>query len=152
MLGAVDVGLFVRNLAVFSAVSCVVQFVWETVQSPIFYGGTPPVGILLYATGGDVLMGAGLYGLLTVIHRHAGWMTRRYTRADWAVMVLYGSLLSFYIETHALWLHRWHYDAAMPLIPGTPVGLVPVAQLVILFPAGFAVSRWLITRRKSGTR
>lgn len=141
-----------RNLAVFSTVSYVMQCVWETVQSPIFYGGTLPVGALLYATGGDVLMGAGLSVLLTVVHQQANWMTRRYPCGDWTIMVLYGSLLSFYLETRALWLHRGHYDAAMPLIPGTPVGLIPVLQLVILFPVGFAVSRRLINRGTSGIR
>ena len=138
--------VFLRNLAVFSAVSFVAQFVWEAIQSPIFYGGSPPVCILLCAAGGDVMMGAGLYLLLTAAHGEADWMTRPYTRADWGIMVLYGALLSFYIETRALWLNRWHYDAAMPLIPGTPVGLIPVLQLVLLFPAGLGISRWMINR------
>ena len=137
---------FLRNFIIFGAVSFVLQFVWESVQSPVFYGGMPSVGILLYATAGDVLMAEGLYLLLGLVNQWGNWMMRALAGQDWVIMVLYGLVLSFYGETRGLWTHRWHYSAAMPLIPGTSVGVVPVVPLPILGPVAFLMSRWLLTR------
>ncbi len=116
---------FLRNFFVSCGVSFVLQFAWETAQSPVFLGGMPPFGILLYATAGDVLMAAGLYLLLGLVNHWGNWMMRALTRQDWVIMMFYGIVLNFYGETRGLWTHRWHYSAAIPLIPGTPVGLIP---------------------------
>jgi len=37
-------------------------------------------------------------------------------------------------------LRRWSYTPRMPLVPGLEVGLVPVAQMVILPPLVFLIA------------
>ena len=42
---------------------------------------------------------------------------------------------------------RWSDKPAMPLLPGLEIGLVPIAQMVILPPAIFAVAARLVPRQ-----
>lgn len=147
---------FLRNLVLLAGVSFVLQYMWEAWQSPIFYGGpsgkhvTPPahqgpgVEILILATIGDVLMSVGLYVLLSLVNRDANWIAKKYDAKDWTIMVLYALFFSFYFETRGLSTHRWGYSSLMPLFPGTNIGLVPVAQLLILFPLSFVLCRFII--------
>ncbi len=38
------------------------------------------------------------------------------------------------LAQHGGWLAAWSYSAAMPVIPGLGVGLVPVLQWIVLPP------------------
>lgn len=148
---------FLRNLGVFAGISFVLQYIWEAWQSPIFYGAPsgkhitspahhgPGPEILIFATIGDVLMGVGLYLLMSLVNRDWHWIAKKYDAKDWAIMVLYALFFSFYFESRGLSTHRWGYSSLMPLFPGTNIGLVPVAQLLILLPLSFAITR-LINR------
>lgn len=143
---------FLRNFVLLAGVSFVLEYVWEAWQSPIFYGGppgshhtgSPGVGILLGATFGDMMMSIGLYLLLSLVNRDRAWITKKYDAKDITIMVLYALFFSFYFETKGLSSHRWGYSSLMPLFPGTNVGLVPVAQLLILLPVSLIVSRFII--------
>ncbi|GMA64241.1 hypothetical protein NZD89_02640 [Alicyclobacillus fastidiosus] len=143
---------FLRNLVLLAGVSFALEYIWEAWQSPIFYmgppgrhhTGSPGVGILLGATFGDMMMSIGLYLLLSLVNRDGSWFAKKYDAKDWTIMVLYALFFSFYFETRGLSTHRWGYSSLMPLFPGTDIGLVPVAQLLILFPLSFVLSRFII--------
>jgi hypothetical protein len=59
-------------------------------------------------------------------------------------MVGAGLVLGVTIEWVAVHiLERWAYTARMPRVPGLNVGLVPVAQMLVLPPLIFrVVTRW----------
>ena len=59
-------------------------------------------------------------------------------------MLMVGLVLGVTVEWLAVYvLHRWAYTARMPRVPGLDVGLVPVAQMLVLPPVIFRlVARW----------
>jgi hypothetical protein len=51
-------------------------------------------------------------------------------------------VMSIAVERFAMTSGRWSYTANNPRIPGTDVSIVPVVQLLLLFPLTF----WLAAR------
>ena len=70
----------------------------------------------------------------------AGWVVLRQRnwfahpgRIGYAVLVVSGVLLALGVEwTGVYLLRRWTYTAAMPRIPGTGIGVLPILQMAIL--------------------
>ena len=123
---------------------------WEWWQCPRYYlhGSLPPTtGGMLQATLGDV-------GLTWVAQLSAAASTRRWwwfagtwgVRA-WLALVGTALLLSVGIELHALATGRWSYTTIAPIVPGLSISALPVLQLLLLFPASFAVCRLLLPGR-----
>ena len=52
--------------------------------------------------------------------------------------------LSASVESWALATSRWAYTNINPRVPGTPISVLPVAQLLLLFPLTFWLSRKVI--------
>ena len=58
----------------------------------------------------------------------------------YVVMVAAGLVMGITIEWVAVHvLERWAYTACMPRVPGLGVGLVPVAQMLLLPPLIFRI-------------
>lgn len=85
---------WLRSLAVTAGVSCIPQYAWEAWQSPIFYMGSPGVGILFGATLVAVMMEIGLYVLLSLVNQDVGWVAKKYNAKDYTIMVLYALFYS----------------------------------------------------------
>jgi hypothetical protein len=76
-----------------------------------------------------------------------GWVMLR--QVDWfkhpafsgyLLMVSAGLLLAVLVEWTGLRvLGRWQYTKEMPMVPGLNVGLVPIAQMLILPPLVFRI-------------
>lgn len=122
--------------------SVLFNYLWELVQSPL-YTGLGSFHTMWWhcfvASLGD--------GLLTLLIVAAGWMTLR--RAHWflhpgvrgyVLMLMVGLLIGVSVEWGAVHMAgRWIYTAYMPLVPGLGVGLIPVAQMLLLPPLVFRV-------------
>jgi len=118
------------------------NYLWELAQSPL-YTGLGSISTRWWhcfvASLGD--------GLLTLLIFAAGWMTLR--RANWflhpgvrgyTLMLTVGLLIGVSVEWVAVYMTgRWSYAARMPLVPGLGVGLIPVAQMLLLPPLVFRV-------------
>lgn len=130
-----------RSLLLFFVASFVLHLLWELLQSPFY--DCFSIGSLLAcfliclraAATGDLLFMLILYLALAVIHRKFFWLTERaaYTHpATWVLPPLLGSLLAVSLELWAVHVaHRWQY-AGMPLLPVMEVGLLPVAQMIVI--------------------
>jgi len=118
------------------------NYLWELAQSPLYAGlgsFTTMWWHCFVASLGD--------GLLTLLIVAAGWMTLR--RASWflhpgvrgyTLMLTVGLLIGVSVEWVAVYMAgRWTYSAQMPLVPGLGVGLIPVAQMLLLPPLVFRV-------------
>lgn len=55
-------------------------------------------------------------------------------------------ILSVAVETYALSIGRWAYTDAAPRLPGSSITVLPVAQLLVLFPLSFRLARTLVER------
>jgi hypothetical protein len=131
-------------------VAVALNFPWEMLQARLYQmkaGGVPAWLHCLRASLGDALLvllilvlGAWILGRVDWFRR-PGW--RGYT---W--MLLSGAILAVAVEwtsVHAL--KRWSYKPAMPLLPGGEIGLVPIALMLILPPAIFAVASRLAPKQ-----
>jgi hypothetical protein len=89
-------------------------------------------------------------GLMTLVISWSGWGLFR--RAGWVLRpgargYLLAALVGFVLAVGVEWnaLHRtgaWAYAPAMPVLPVAGVGLLPVAQMLLLPPVTFVIVRW----------
>ena len=95
-------------------------------------------------------------GFLVWIIYLVGW--RAFRRPDWfirpgglqyGVMLISGLTISIVVEYVAVHtLEHWTYTAYMPLLPGLAIGLVPVAQMLVLPPVIFFIVAVLAQRKR----
>lgn len=112
------------------------HFVWEMLQTPLFAGMAtmqhwPATLMCLQATLGDVAIGVAAFCAAAFAQSDRGWFLAPRARAL-AVYIATGIALTIGLELHAIGQGRWAYAAAMPVIPGLRVGLIPIVQWLIL--------------------
>lgn len=121
------------------------HFVWEILQTPFFWS-MPGMAhwtatlLCVRATLGDVVIGIACFSAVSLAWRDRGWFLAPH-RAMLALYVGLGVLATLVLEMHALGTGRWAYAAAMPVLPGLGVGLVPVLQWLVLPPAALFILR-----------
>ena len=135
------------------AVAVLLNFPWEMGQSFLF-APTGTTGIATWrcfvASLGDGVM------ILAIVA--AGWLV--FGTSTWFVMPRGGRLtfmiaaaivLGVAVEWWGLYTGRWAYQASMPLVPLTKLGVVPLVQLPVLTPLTLALSpRWFGRRQPKG--
>lgn len=138
---------FINQTFIVAMVAFVLQLIWEYSQCGPFYimdNLTGHTRLMISATVGDMNMSIVLLWMLMFINKDVNWLIGKWHRHDYVIMIFYALFLSFYFEIHALHTGRWGYNPdTMPIIPGTPIGWLPVIQLLILIPVIFMVSRKL---------
>lgn len=126
-----------------------VNFVWEMLQSALF----APMGGWLQATVRCAAASVGDGVIVMIIAAVGGLLFRR---RDWFArpgvmgrlfMAMCGITVAIVIERRALSSGRWTYAAAMPLLPGSNIGVVPILQMVVLPPLAFATAAGWVRRR-----
>jgi hypothetical protein len=134
------------------AVAVMLNYVWELAQAP-FYIGLEEYNARVFWHCFVASLGDGIMVLLIVA---AGWIRLR--QPDWfvhpgvpgyLVMMTAGLLLAVLVEWVAV--HRpgrWAYAERMPTIPGLGIGLVPIAQMLILPPMIFRIAAVIGSRKK----
>jgi len=131
-------------LALIFVVGVAVNYVWELAQAPLYVGlesyGTSVFWHCFAASLGD--------GIMVLLIVAAGWITLQ--EENWfehpavpgyIVMLTTGFLLAVLVEwvgVHVL--GRWQYTETMPVVPGLGVGVVPIAQMLLLPPVMF----WIV--------
>ena len=138
-----------RNVLIVIIVSLIFHGIWEYWACGTFYTGadfnsSAHLLLMISATFGDVVMSIVLFGILSGLNKNYNWLLNKWNPKDITIMILYALFLSFYFEIDALHQGRWGYSEYMPLILGTPIGLVPVLQLLVLFPLTFMTSGYII--------
>ena len=129
-----------RTVAAIFVVAVLGNYLWELAQSPL-YVGLEDIGTTLWhcfvASLGDGLMVLGIVASGGVILQRPDWFVRPGLQGA-IVMVAVGLVLGVTVEWVAVHvLQRWAYTARMPCVPGLNVGVVPVAQMLILPPLIF---------------
>jgi Cu/Ag efflux protein CusF len=137
-------------LAVVFAVAVGFNFPWEILQARLYRMETGRLPVWLHcfrASLGDGLL------VLFILVSGAGIMQgldwfRRPGLRGYAWMLASGLTLSVIVEWIAVHvLNLWSYTPAMPLLPGLRIGLVPIAQMLMLPPAIFAVAARVLPER-----
>lgn len=97
---------------------------------------------MLVATLGDVALTLLAYVGVTGINGFR-WPLNSWTGRVWIALLGFALLLSVAVELYALGTDRWSYTDAAPRLPGTRISILPMAQLLILFPVSFRLARVL---------
>jgi len=125
----------------------VLNYLWENMQCPSFFihrGGNTGQIAMVTATLGDVVMTWMAQGLVATVSRRWLWLLGPWHWRQWATLLGVALGLSVLVESWALATSHWAYTAINPRVPGTPISMLPVAQLLLLFPLTFGLSRKLI--------
>ena len=122
-----------------ATISLLLNFAWEMLQAPLFVGmadmpHAQGTRACLQAAFGDMLIMLLAYGAVAVVARNRRWIV---AASGWqlAWFIAIGVAITVVIEwlaTRGHWTNRWNYLPAMPLLPGTGIGLLPLLQWVVL--------------------
>ena len=127
---------------------------WEYLECQRFFvHGTLPSSwsSLGLATLGDLALTGVAYAVIAAITREWTWPLHPWRARIWVALLALALILSIAVELRALATGRWSYTPAAPRLPLTPVSIVPILQLALLFPLSFGLARVLTLRiaRKS---
>ncbi len=121
---------------VLALIAAILHGTWEYLHLPL-YRGYEALGtgwqIVAYATAGDIGYTLLIALVIAARKRDLSWIIGA-DRRDHATAAMLGFLVALFVEYKALYLHRWAYGAAMPIVPVLQVGLSPLAQMTILTP------------------
>ena len=134
---------------VVSGTAFLLHFVWEWLQCPLFFvhrQSPPTLRAMLVATLGDMFLTWIAQLVMALVTRRWFWALRPWSRAETLSLISCGVVLGVGTEYWALATGRWAYTEMNPLVPGTGISALPVAQLVVLFPLTFWLTRRVLRR------
>lgn len=141
-----------RHAAIVSGVALVLHYGWENVQCRWFFIHRVDLAApwsMLRAAGGDVVLTWIAHLVTAVVTGRWLWVRGPWPCRVWLALLGTALVLSITIELYALATGRWAYTAINPRLPWLGVSLLPVLQLLLLFPATFLLARrWLRAGRK----
>ena len=140
-----------RTLITVVIVAVFLNYLWELAQAPLYVGlKSYNTGILWHcfvASLGD--------GFMIMLIYMAGWLTLH--RWDWfeeprvagyLVMLTAGLVLAGFVEWFGVRiLERWQYTEEMPTLFGLGIGVVPIAQMLLLPPLIFRIACFLAAKQ-----
>lgn len=136
-----------RVVAVFAA-AVLLNYVWELSQSPLYL---PPSRLndvwwhCFVASLGDGALVVTIYATCALLFGEPDWYLRAGPQRYVAVLAN-GLAVGLLVEWVGLRMHRWEYADTMPLLPGLNLGLVPIAQMLVLPPLVFRIASRLAGR------
>lgn len=125
----------------------VLHYLWENMQCPRFFihsGGNAGQSAMVLATLGVVAMTWVAQGLVAAVSKRWLWLLGPWRFRQWAMLLVVALAISFLVESWALATSRWTYTAINPRVPGMSISALPVAQMLLLFPLTFGLSRKIV--------
>jgi hypothetical protein len=132
-----------RTLISVFIVAVVLNYLWELAQAPLYVGlesyKTTVFWHCFVASLGDAFMVLIIFAAGWITLQRWDWFDRPHV-AGYLVMLAAGLILAVLVEWIAVHiLGRWKYTEKMPIVPGLGIGLVPIAQMLILPPLIFRI-------------
>ena len=143
-----DKKIFKRYVLIMSAISFILNEVWELLQMPLYYSAFYNLGHIVFCTLAalaDMIMVLLLYFSFGFIYKNLFWIAQR----NWFkifVVMLTGAVGAVLSEKRHLLLGSWAYDQSMPIIPFVNVGLSPVLQFFLLPVLIYFLSHIIISK------
>jgi len=82
----------------------------------------------------------------TAVFRSVRWFIRP-GRLQLLFAAAAGLVIAGAVEWWGLIAGRWQYNEWMPIVPGTPFGVVPIAQMIVLAPLTLFIAGAIANRR-----
>ena len=144
-----------RQIAFVFLVAILVNYPWELAQAPLYVGMDDFRAALSHCFLSSV--GDGFLVLAIVV---TGWFVLG--ESDWfahpgavgyLLMLAVGGFIAVSVEWAAVHIaERWSYTDRMPRVPGLDVGVLPIAQMLLLPPLIFRTVRLILERRPRSYR
>ena len=142
-----DTRTIVLHVVFVTGIAFGLNYLWETIQCSRFFihlDGKATPAAMVVATLGDVAMTWFAQVVIAAVSRSWLWLLERWRWPQWTLLVALALVLSLLVEYWALGAARWAYTNINPRIPRTAISALPVAQLVLLFPLTFGLTRLLL--------
>ena len=132
------------NVAVFGFM---LNFIWEFLQAP-FFQSLPrmphweAVKLCTLATIGDAAIMLGAFWCVAAATRARSWILH----AGWRRLAGFagiGIAITIVVELLSVSAGRWEYSGSMPVVPYAGIGLLPLAQWIVLPP----LTAWFVRRQ-----
>lgn len=136
------------NIVIISAFAFVFHIVWEYLQCGPFFihmNLQPTHFDMIVASLGDVVITLTAFFVIAWLSRNLYWINEVWGRWQWFAMLSLALIFSFSIELFSLRADRWAYAEITPLMFGQ-VSILPVLQLLIIFPFTFYSSKIVMQR------
>ena len=136
-------------LAAATGIAFILHLVWEYLQcGPFFVHGAlkSSNAAMVMATLGDVAMTALAYVAVSALTRNPYWPLSSWGILHWIALEICAVGFALAIEWMGLAMDRWSYSDLAPMLPGINVSLLPILQLVVLFPLTFALAAKITQR------
>lgn len=133
-----------RHALLVSGLAFVLHYAWEYVQCGLFFvhrANPADPWSMLQVTGGDLILTWIAHLMLTARTGRWLWLHEPWTLRVWLALSGAALALSIPIELYALATDRWAYTAINPRLPLLGVSVIPVLQLLLLFPLTFLLAR-----------
>ena len=142
-----------RTLISLFIVAVLLNYVWELAQGPLYVGmETYNTGVLWHcfvASLGDGVMVLLIVAVGRVSFGRWDWFDRPHI-GEYLLMLTAGLVFAVVVEIVGVHiLGRWQYSDLMPTLPGLAIGLVPIAQMLILPLLIFRIAAKMDSRRRS---
>ncbi len=123
------------NIIVFAFL---LNFVWEVLQTPFFIDITFEINTIvwyrLHCTFGDVFITLGSFWLVALLFKNRLWVLNP-GKLNRLMFILFGVCYTIFSEIINVSIKDlWGYSDLMPLIPFIGVGIVPLAQWIVIPP------------------
>ena len=130
-----------RFLAIIGMMTFGLNLLWENIQCRLFFIHAVDHcrWFMVGAALGDVLLTLAAWYFLAFLVGDLLWFTKNWDLSQWIGMETIGVILALTAEVFALTTNRWAYTTLNPLIPILSVSLIPVLQLIMIFPLIFIV-------------
>lgn len=132
-------------LFILIVVSAVLNGLWEYGQCGIFYTINGVASFENYnLLTGRIILDIGITLLVFIVMSiiNFGWKWfANWDVKDTFLILLLALLASFYVEVNSLYIGRWGYSNAMPLLIGTNIGLTPILQWLVTMPVSILITR-----------
>ena len=141
-----------RTLILVFIVAVLLNYLWELAQAPLYAGlENYNAGVFWHcfvASLGDGIMVLVIVAVGWISFQRWNWFERP-GAAGYLLMLLAGFILAVLVEWVGVHrLGRWEYTGKMPIFPWVRIGLIPIAQMVILPPVIFRTAAlWLSSKR-----
>ena len=132
-------------LFILIVVSAVLNGLWEYGQCGIFYTINGVASFENYnLLTGRIILDIGITLLVFIVMSiiNFGWKWfASWDVKDTFLILLLALFSTFYLEVNSLYIGRWGYSNAMPLLIGTNIGLTPILQWIVTMPVSILVTR-----------
>lgn len=147
-------GDLVRRLSMLFVVAVLVNYPWERLQSQLFVDpgrASIPWWLCFAASLIDGLFVLLIFGVGWIALGRRTWFEQPGI-GGYLVMLASGVAISVGVEWTTVYVLRWWtHSARMPLVPIINIGLVPIAQMLVLPPLIFRVVA-VVSRYVEGMR